>query len=136
MNLEEARNFLRENHRAVMVTYHPGDRLQLTPVAVGLDAEGRAIISTRETAFKIRNLRRDPRVSLCVFTDRFFGKWVQIDGTADIVSLPDAREPLVDYYQRTWGEHSDWDEYRAAMIKEKRVLLRITIERAGPDQMG
>jgi PPOX class probable F420-dependent enzyme len=105
-------------------------------VSVGVDATGRAIVSTRETAYKTRNLRRDPRASLCVFDDGFFGPWVQIDGTADIVSLPDAMEPLVDYYRRVAGEHPHWDDYRRAMERERRVLLRITMERAGPDRKG
>jgi PPOX class probable F420-dependent enzyme len=92
------------------------------------------IISTRETAFKTRLLRRDPRASLCVQNDAFFGAWIQIDGTAEVLSLPEALEPLVDYYRRTNGEHPDWDDYRAAMSREQRVLVRITITHAGPDK--
>ncbi|MGD2158292.1 MAG: PPOX class F420-dependent oxidoreductase [Anaerolineales bacterium] len=136
MDIDKARAFIKDNHRAVMMTYRRSGGPQLTPVAVGLDGEGRAIVSTRETAYKVHNLRRDPRVSLCVFVDEFYGEWIQIDGRADVVSLPDAMEPLVDYYKRTWGEHPDWDEYREAMEKEKRVLLRIEIDRAGPDKKG
>src|SRR5262249_11755249 len=81
-------------------------------------------------------LRRDPRASLCVFDDGFFGPWVQIDGTAEVVSLPDAMELLVDYYRRVAGEHPDWADYRRAMERERRVLVRISIESAGPDQKG
>ncbi len=134
MELDKARAFIKTNHRAVMATYRQDGSLQLSPVAVGLDTAGRAIISTRETAYKTRNLRRDPRLSLCVFVDRFFGEWIQIDGTAEILSLPEALEPLVDYYKSTWGDHPDWDEYREAMVNEKRVLLQITLERAGTRQ--
>ncbi len=136
MDLDKAREFIKVNHRAVLATYRRDGRLQLSPVAVGLGPDGRAIISTRETAYKTRNLRRDPRLSLCVFVDRFFGEWIQIDGTAEILSLPEALEPLVDYYRTTWGEHPDWEEYREAMFKEKRVLLQITLERAGPKKSG
>jgi PPOX class probable F420-dependent enzyme len=136
MDIDKARMFIKGNHRAVMMTYRRSGGPQLTPVAVGLDGEGRAIVSTRETAYKVRNLRRDPRVSLCVFVDKFYGEWIQIDGRAEVVSLPDAMEPLVDYYKRTWGEHPDWAEYREAMVKEKRALLRIEIDRAGPDKKG
>ncbi|MGH8935903.1 MAG: PPOX class F420-dependent oxidoreductase [Acidimicrobiia bacterium] len=136
MDPAAARAFVEENHRAVLVT-HPADgEVQLSPVLVGLDQEGRAIISTRETAYKTHNLRRDPRASLCVMNDRFFGRWVRVDGTAEVLSLPDAMEPLVDYYRRLAGEHDDWDEYRRAMERERRVLLRITIEKAGPDKKG
>ena len=108
----------------------------MSPVTVGVDAAGHAIISSRETAYKTRHLRRDPRASLCVFTDEFYGPWVQIDGTAEVVSLPDAMEPLVDYYRRIAGEHSDWDDYRRAMERDRRVLLRISIDSAGPERQG
>jgi PPOX class probable F420-dependent enzyme len=93
-------------------------------------------MSTRETAYKTRNMRRDPRVSLCIFVDKFFGDWIQIDGAAEIISLPDALEPLVAYYRTIVGEHPDWEDYRAAMVREQRVLVRITIERAGPNRRG
>ena len=136
MDVEKARNFIKDNHHAVMATRHPDGSLQMTPVLVGVDGEGRAIVSTRETAYKTRNLRKDPHLSICVFTDEFFGQWIQIDGTAEIVTLPEALEPLVDYYKRTVGEHPDWEEYRQAMVDEQRVLLRINIERAGPDDKG
>lgn len=136
MELDKARAFIKENHRAVMATYRRDGRPQLSPVAVGLDAQGRPIISSREPTYKVRNLRRDPRVSLCIFVDDFFGEWIQIDGTADILSLPEALEPLVEYYKTTWGEHPDWDEYRQAMVKEQRLLIQITMERAGPDRSG
>src|SRR5260370_32060486 len=121
------------NHRAELATRRANERLQLTPGIAAVDAGGRIVTSTRETAFKTRNLRRDPRASLCVQTDSFFGSWIQVDGTAQVVSLPDAMEPLVDYYRRVSGEHPDWDEYRRAMEREQRVLIRITIKHAGTD---
>lgn len=119
-----------------MATRRAGGDPQLSPVLGAVDAEGRVCVSTRETAMKVKNLRRDPRVSLCVLNDRFFGEWIQIDGTAEIVSLPEAMELLVDYYRSLAGEHPDWDEYRAAMERERRVLVRIQIDRAGPDRSG
>jgi PPOX class probable F420-dependent enzyme len=103
---------------------------------VGLDDEGRAVISSREAAYKTKNLKRDPRATLCVFNDRFFGNWMHIDGRAEVLSLPDAMDGLVDYYRRISGEHPDWDDYRLAMEKERRVLIRIEIEHAGPDRYG
>jgi PPOX class probable F420-dependent enzyme len=131
-----ARDFAREHHRAIMVTRHADGRLQTSPVSCGVDDEGRLIVSTRETAAKTRNLLRDPHVTLCLFTDAFFGEWVQVDGEAEVVHLPDAMEPLVDYYRRLSGEHPDWDDYRKAMERDRRVLVRVTITRAGPDVHG
>jgi PPOX class probable F420-dependent enzyme len=136
MDIEQAREFLRAQHRAVLATYNPDGTAQLSPVTVGVDGEGRVIISTRETAVKARNLARDPRASLCVITERFFGDWALVEGTTEIVHLPDALEPLVDYYRRISGEHPDWADYRAAMVRDKRVLLRITITKAGPTYSG
>jgi PPOX class probable F420-dependent enzyme len=136
MDLERARDFVRANHRAVMLTYHPNGDPQLSPVTAGIDDAGRVTVSTRETAVKTRNLLRDPRVAFCVVTDRFFGDWVWIEGEAEILHLPDAMEPLVDYYRRISGEHPDWEDYRTAMMRDRRVLVRTTMTRAGPDFHG
>lgn len=136
MDIEQGRQFVREHHRAVLATRRADGQPQMSPVTVGVDAGGTIVISTRETAVKTRNLRRDPHASLCVMDDAFFGAWVQIDGVAEIVPLPDAMEGLVDYYRHVVGEHPNWEEYRQAMEQQRRVLLRITIERAGPDQSG
>ena len=137
MDLDEARRFLGAHHRAVVATRRQDGRPQLSPVVVALDGEGRATISSREPAYKTRNVRRDPRVSICVLPDGFFGEpWIQVDGTADVQSLPDALEPLVEYYRTLSGEHPDWDDYRAAMVRDQRCLIRVTLERAGPDRSG
>jgi PPOX class probable F420-dependent enzyme len=105
----------------------------MSVVAVGVDAEGRAVISTREETVKARNIRRDPRVSVCV-TSGDYWRWIQIDGAAALLPLPEAMEPLVEYYRGINGEHPDWDDYRRAMQEEHRTLVRIDIERAGPDE--
>jgi PPOX class probable F420-dependent enzyme len=136
MDLDRAREFLRAHHRAVLATFRADGWPQLSPVTCAVDGEGRVLVSTREPAIKTRNLRRDPRASLCVFTDSFFGDWVQVEGTAEIVPLPEAMDLLVDYYRRVSGEHPDWDDYRAAMTRDRRVILRITITRAGPSVSG
>jgi PPOX class probable F420-dependent enzyme len=136
MDIEQAREFVRQNHRGVMATRRASGDPQLSPVLCTVDAEGRVCVSTRDTAMKVKNLRRDPSVSVCVLNDRFFGEWVQIDGTAEVVSLPEAMDLLVEYYRSLAGEHPDWDEYRAAMERESRVLVRIGIQRAGPDRSG
>ena len=109
---------------------------QMSPVVVALDGAGKLVISTRQTAYKLRNIRRDPRVWLCVIPDAFFGNWVQIEGVAEILELPDAMEPLVEYYRTLSGEHPDWADYRAAMARDQRVLVRIDPTRAGPTRSG
>ncbi|MDX1686831.1 MAG: PPOX class F420-dependent oxidoreductase [Candidatus Promineifilaceae bacterium] len=136
MEIDEAREFLRQHHHGVLMTYRQDGRPQMSPILVGVNEQGQAIVSTRETAYKVKNLRRDNRTSICVFTDEFFGDWIQIDGRAHILSLPEALEPLVDYYRRVVGEHPDWEEYRQAMFDEQRVLLQIDIEHAGPNHYG
>ncbi len=132
MDIDEARAFIQSHHRAVLATRRSDGRPQLSPVSVALDDAGRVGISTRETAVKVKNLRRDPSASLCVMQDEFFGQWCQVEGTAEIVALPDAMELLVDYYRRVAGEHPDWADYRAAMERERRVMILIAIERTGP----
>jgi len=136
VNIDDARRFIANNHRAVLATTRADGGAQLSPVTAGVDAEGRVVISTRETAMKARNLRRTPRAALCVFTDRFFGEWVQVEGNVELVSLPEAMDGLVDYYRAISGEHPDWDEYREVMVRDGRVLVRLTIDRAGPNQSG
>ena len=136
MDITKAQQFLRDNECAVLATTRRNGQIQMSPVTVGVDTEGRAIISSRETAYKVRNLRRRAQASLCVFVDEFTGPWVQVNGTAEIVSLPEAMELLVAYYRQVAGEHPDWDDYRRAMQQDQRVLIRITIESAGPDVKG
>src|SRR4051812_32138137 len=136
MDVAEAQEFIRNNHRAVIATFRRDGRPALSPVTVTVDAEGRVVVSTRETAMKVKHLRRDPRVSITAFTDRFYGDFVQAEGTAEIVALPEAMELLVDYYRSISGEHPDWDDYRAAMIRDQRVIVRFAIERAGPNASG
>jgi PPOX class probable F420-dependent enzyme len=131
MDIDEAREFLKANHRAVLATFRSDASLLLSLVLAGVDGEGRVIISSTEDRVKVRNLRRDPRASLCAMPDRFFGGGVQLHGVAAVVSLPEAMEPLVDYFRRSAGrEHEDWEEYRRAMERERRVLIRIGIEQA------
>jgi PPOX class probable F420-dependent enzyme len=136
VDLEAARDFMRENHRAVLATRTADGGVHQSPVLVNVDGEGRAIISSRETAYKVRNLRHEPWAQVCVLTDRFFGKWIYAEGTAEVLSLPEAMDPLIDYYKRFPDDNPDWDDYRERMRREKRVLVRITLERAGPDRQG
>jgi len=136
MDLDQARAFVRSHHRAVMATRRSGGGIQQSPVVVGVDGEGYLVVSSREGAYKTRNLRRDPWAQVCVFTDRFFGEWVWVEGEMQVISLPDAMEPLIDYYRSLAGEHPNWDEYRESMQQERRVVLRMLPGAAGPDRQG
>lgn len=136
MDTHAVLEFLRTNHRAVLATRRSNGEIAQSPVLAVADDSGRVLISTRETAMKVRHLRRDPRAWLCALPDAFFGDWVHITGNAAIVSLPEAMGLLVDYYRLANGEHQDWDEYRAAMKQEQRCVLVITPERVGPTISG
>lgn len=135
MDVSEALEFARDNHRAVLATRRRDGSPQLSPVACATQ-DGRIVVSSRETAIKVKNLRRDPHASLCIMNDGFYGAWAQVDGPAEVVSLPAAMDGLVEYYRQVAGEHPDWDDYRAAMEREQRVLIRVTPERAGPNVSG
>jgi PPOX class probable F420-dependent enzyme len=134
-SVDDARKFISKNHRAVLATRREDGRLQTSPVSVGVDGEGRVMISTTSRSTKAKNLQRDPWATVTVITDDFFGPWIQVEGHAEVIGLPEAVELLVDYYRRVGGEHSNWDEYRKAMTKEGRVLIRFPIEGA-MGQMG
>jgi len=136
MDIDQARNFIEANHRGILLTHRSDGGPQMSPIVAGVDSDGYVVVSSRETAYKVKNLRRDPRASVCMFTDGFYGQWVQIDGAAEVFSLPEAMDALINYYRLLSGEHPDWDEYRAAMHEERRVLIRISPERAGPTRFG
>jgi PPOX class probable F420-dependent enzyme len=135
MDIDEARSFIRSNSRGVLSTVRADGRPQMSAVSVAVDDQGRAAISTRETAYKVGHVRSDPKVSLFVMSEDFWS-WIQVDGTASILSLPEAMDALVAQYRSIAGEHPDWDEYRQSMQDQRRVILRIDIERAGPDRRG
>jgi PPOX class probable F420-dependent enzyme len=134
MDLDRAREFARRHHHAVLATRTRDGGIQQSPVLVGVDDRGRFTVSSREAAFKTKNLRRDLWAQLCVLPDDFFGDWIFVQGQAEVLSLPEALEPLVEYYRQLSGEHDDWDGYRESMRREERVLLRIHAFRAGPDR--
>jgi PPOX class probable F420-dependent enzyme len=132
----ELLEFLRARHHALLVTTRADGRPQLSPVTCGLDGIGRLVVSTYPQRAKVRNVRRDPRVSACVLSDDFNGPYVQVDGHAEVLDLPDALEPLVEYFRSISGEHPDWDEYREAMRQQGKCLIRIAIDRWGPIATG
>jgi PPOX class probable F420-dependent enzyme len=133
---EQLLEFLRERHRAIVITTRRDGFPQASPVTCGVDDEGRIVVSTYPERAKTRNARRSEQVSVVVLSDDFDGPWVQVDGTAEVLDMPEAVEPLVDYYRSIAGEHPDWDEYRAAMERQGKSLLRITPTRWGPVATG
>jgi PPOX class probable F420-dependent enzyme len=128
--------FLATRHHGVLITTRRDGRPQSSPVTCGVDSEGRIVVSTYPQRAKAGNARRDPRVSICVLSDEFNGAYVHVDGTAEVIDLPSAVEPLVEYYRAIAGEHPDWDEYRRAMVDQGKCLIRITPERWGPVSTG
>ncbi|MCP5028909.1 MAG: PPOX class F420-dependent oxidoreductase [Actinomycetia bacterium] len=135
MELSAGLDYVRNNDRAVIATRRSDSSPQMSPVTVAVVGDS-IIMSTRQTAYKVKQLRRDPRASLCVFPEKWLGRWVQLDCTTEIVDLPDALDLLVEYYRTLQGEHPDWDEYRQAMIDDQRCIVRFTIVKAGPDLQG
>ncbi len=133
---EQLLRFIRPRHHAVLMTTRKDGRPQSSPNTCGVDAEGRLVVSTYPQRAKTRNAERDPRVSVLVLSDDWDGPWVQVDGRCEVLHLPEALEPLVDYYRAISGEHPDWDEYRAAMRRQGKSLIRVTIESWGPLATG
>ena len=134
--LDELLDFVRPRHHLLLVTTRADGRPQVSPVSGGVDDEGRIVISTYPGRAKTRNAGRDPRVSVCVLSDEWDGPWVQVDGTAQVLHMPEAEDALVDYFRCIAGEHPDWDEYRAAMRVQGKSLIRVTPERWGPIATG
>lgn len=133
---EELLSFARGRHHVLLITRRADGEVQASPVTCGVDAQGRFVIATYPERAKVANLRRDPRASLVVLSDDFDGPWVQVDGSAEVLDLPQALEPLVEYFRCISGEHSDWDAYRAAMTEQGKSLLRVTPTRWGPVATG
>ena len=136
VSLEALLDFVRPRHRFVLSTTRADGRPQLSPVSGGVDTDGRIAISSYPGRAKIRNAERNAQVSVCVLSDDFNGPWVQVDGEAEVLDLPEALEPLVEYFRAISGEHPDWDEYRRAMVDQGKSLLRITPTRWGPVATG
>ena len=133
---DELLEFLRPRHRGLLMTRRTDGRPQASPVACGVDADGRIVVSTYPERAKARNARRDPQVSILVLSEDFDGPWVQVDGVAEVIDATEDVEPLVEYFRCIAGEHPDWDAYRAAMLDQGKALVRITPERWGPIATG
>ena len=136
VDLDGLLEFVRPRHHLLLVTTRADGRPQVSPVSGGVDDEGRIVISTYPDRAKVRNAERNPRVTVCVLSDTWDGPYVQVDGTAEVLRMPEAEDALVDYYRCIAGEHPDWDEYRAAMRLQGKALVRVTPARWGPVATG
>ncbi len=132
----ELEDFVRPRHQGILLTRRRDGWPQSSLVTIGLDVDGRIVVSSYPERAKVHNLRRDPAASMVVLSDDFGGEWVQVDGHAEVLDLPDALEPLVEYFRVIAGEHDDWDEYRQAMTRQGKCLIRLTIDRWGPIAKG
>ena len=132
----ELLDFLRPRHKVLLGTFRKDGRVQLSPVSGGIDEQGRLVVATYPKRAKTANARRDERGLAVVVSDDWNGAWVQVEGTLEVLDLPDALDPLVDYFRAISGEHSDWDDYRAAMVRQDKSLLRLTIASWGPIATG
>ena len=136
VDLDALLDFLRPRHHAVLITTRADGTTQASPVTCGVESAGRIVISTYPQRAKTANVRRTGRASVIVLSDDFNGAWVQVDGDAEVLDVPAAVEPLVEYFRCISGEHPDWDEYRAAMVTQNKSLIRITPRRWGPVATG
>jgi PPOX class probable F420-dependent enzyme len=128
--------FLRPRHHVILLTPRRDGGWQGSPVSAGVDADGRIVISTYPERAKAVNVAKHGTASVIALSEDWNGPWVQVDGDAELITLPDAVEPLVEYYRSISGEHPDWDEYRAAMVEQGKALIRITPTRWGPVATG
>ena len=133
---DELLDFIRPRHQAIVITARADGRPQASPVTCGVDAEGRIVVSTYPERAKARNARRNPQVSVLFLSDDFGGAWVQVDGDGEVIDMPEAADALVDYYRAIAGEHPDWDDYRQAMVRQDKSLLRVTPREWGPVATG
>ncbi|MFF4632128.1 PPOX class F420-dependent oxidoreductase [Streptomyces griseorubiginosus] len=136
VSLDELLDFVRPRHRALLLTRRADGSPQASPLTCGVDDSGRIVVSTYPERAKTRNAKRDPRVSVVVLSDDWDGPWVQVDGTAEVIDSPESVEPLVEYFRNISGEHPDWDEYRSAMVRQGKSIIRVTPERWGPIATG
>ena len=136
VDLPQLLDFIRPRHRMVLTTFRADESLQSSPVTGGVDGQGRIVVASYPQRAKSANIRRRPRASVVVLSDEFNGPYVQVDGHADVVDLPDALEGLVEYFRSVAGEHPDWDEYRQAMVDQRKCLIRVTPQRWGPVATG
>jgi PPOX class probable F420-dependent enzyme len=133
MEIAEAKEFLKHHHRGVLVARKRDGTLQMTLVSPVLGVDGNVTITAREHTYKVRNIRRNPEVSLLVFGEQFNGSdYIQIDGSAEVIPHPAAMDIVLDWHRQIRGEPASWDEIRKKTLAEGRIAIRLTIEKAGP----
>ena len=132
----EMEDFVRPRHRGVLLTTRRDGRPQSSLVTLGLDTSGRVVVSSYPERAKSINAKRNPAASMVVMSDEFGGEWIHLDGTAEVLDMPEALDGLVEYFRVISGEHPDWDEYREAMARQGKSLIRLTIDQWGPISKG
>lgn len=136
VSLADLLEFIRPRHKMLLTTYRSDGSLHTSPVTGGVDEQGRIVVASYPQRAKSVNIRRTPSASVLVLSDDFNGPYVQVDGDAEVIDLPDAVELLVDYFRVIAGEHPDWDDYRRAMVDQGKCLIRVTPRRWGPVATG
>lgn len=133
MEIADAQEFLKHNHRGVLVARKKDGSLQMTLVSPAIDRDGKVIITSRDSTYKVKNIRRNPQISLLVFGEQFNGsKYIQIDGNAEIIEHPRAMDIVLDWHRQIRGEPADWEEVRKKTLAEGRIAMRVTIQKVGP----
>lgn len=135
MDIADAQEFLRHNHHGVLVARKRDDSLQMTLVSLVMGDDGRVTITARESTYKVKNIRRNPQVSLLVYGEKFNGSnYIQVDGKAEVIAQPQAMDIVLDWHRQIRGEPASWDEIRKKTLAEGRIAIRLTIEKVGPQK--
>ncbi len=133
MEIAEAQEFLKHNHHGVLVARKRDGSLQMTLVSPVIGAEGKVIITARDTTYKVNNIKRNPQVSLLVYGEKFNGSnYIQIDGKAEVIAHPQAMDIVLDWHRQIRGEPANWDDIRKKTLAEGRIAIRVTIDKVGP----
>jgi PPOX class probable F420-dependent enzyme len=137
MNISDAQIFLKDKHHGVLVARKKDGSLQMTLVSPVIDTVGNVIITARDSTYKVKNIRRDPRVSLVVYGERFNGSdYIQIDGKAEVIDHPAAMDIVLDWHRQIRGVPENWDDIRKKTLAEGRTAIRVAIEKVGPQNRG
>jgi PPOX class probable F420-dependent enzyme len=133
MEIAEAQEFLKHNHHGVLVARKRDGSLQMTLVSPVIGTEGKVIITARDTTYKVKNIKRNPQVSLLVYGEKFNGSnYIQIDGKAEVIPHPQAMDIVLDWHRQIRGEPANWDDIRKKTLAERRIAIRVAIEKVGP----
>ena len=133
MEIAEAQEFLKHNHHGVLVARKKDGSLQMTLVSPVIGIDGKVIITARDTTYKVKNIKRNPQISLLVYGEKFNGSnYIQIDGKAEVIPHPQAMDIVLDWHRQIRGEPKSWEEIRQKTLAEGRLAIRVTIEKVGP----